>query len=107
MTEATKERKRPREVNDDRAEQIIVLTQSLDATVTQQQQTISEQAQTIAEQQEEIERLQEIIDEGGGVDPVPPDPDMRKPDVYMLPAATGDGSGSSPENAAAYSTLPG
>lgn len=89
---------RAAEVADERAQQVITLTTDIDASLTSQKATIVEQAAEIA-------RLEAIIEGGGGVEPGP-GPEVRPPDLYFLPAATGDGSGSSPENAAVYSALP-
>jgi hypothetical protein len=44
---------------------------------------------------------------GGGVDPGPgPEPDLPPPNLWVLPAQTGSGDGSSPENAAPWSKIP-
>jgi len=95
-----------KQVTDERCAQIIDLATSVDtslaeqaSTIASQADTIEEQAETIAAQAAEIERLQAIIDA------MPQPPEIRKPDLWVLPSATGDGSGSSPENCAAYSTL--
>lgn len=95
----------PREMQDERCKQIVALSTDIDVTLQAQQEQIAEQAEQIADLEAEVARLQAIIDEGGGSVEPGPSPDVRPPDIWVLPVATGDGSGSSPENCAAYGAL--
>lgn len=89
----------PAEVQDERAQQAIALVSDMDASLTAQKEKIVEQAA-------EIKRLEDELAGGGGGGNGGGGGEVRKPDLYFLPVATGDGKGSSPENAAAYSSLP-